>query len=83
MTYRIFPTRQVAILHNDLATALDGSGAYRDAESHVRTSLEIMSGSHTTDADAEYLTRVYYNLGMVLHHQGEKIYYTMLYIKSI
>lgn len=63
-------TLQVAVLHNDLATALDGSGEFADAEYHARTSLEIMSRSHTAEPDAEYLARVYYNLGMILNHQG-------------
>ena len=56
-------------MHNDLATALDGYGEYDDAESHARTSLEIMSHSHSTDG-MEYVVRTYYNLGLILLHQG-------------
>lgn len=63
---------QVAVLHNDLATALDAHGQYSQAESHARTSLEIMSQAHVTDSgsDKEYFMRVHYNLGMILVHQG-------------
>ena len=63
---------QVAVLHNDLATALDAHGQYSQAETHARTSLEIMSQAHVTDSgsDKEYFMRVHYNLGMILAHQG-------------
>ena len=62
-------TEQVGVLHNDLATALDGAGQFSDAESHARTSLGILSGSHD-DSTTEHQGRVYYNLGMILSHQG-------------
>ena len=69
------PSHQVGALHNDLATALDGAGQLSNAESHARTSLEILSQSHSRDTAAEYLTRVYYNLGMILSHQGQFLFY--------
>lgn len=60
------------MLHNDLATALDGNGKLSEAESHARACLDIMSNPQATDinVDVEYLARVYYNLGMILTHQG-------------
>ena len=63
---------QVAVLHNDLATALDGSGRHSEAENHAHASLEIMTDSHATDTDIdmEYFARVYYNLGIILSHEG-------------
>ena len=65
---------QVGVLHNDLATALDGGGQLlSDAESHARTSLEILSQSRSRDTE-EYLARVYYNLGMILSHQGQFLF---------
>lgn len=61
------------MLHNDLATALDGNGRHSEAEDHARASLDIMSDSQATDTnvDIEYFARVYYNLGMILTHQGK------------
>lgn len=66
---------QIAVLHNDLATALDGNGKYSEAEDHAQASLDIMSHSQVTDTDVdiEYFARVYYNLGMILTHQGRGI----------
>lgn len=62
------------MLHNDLATALDGNGRYSEAEEHARASLDIMSDFQATDTDVdiEYFARVYYNLGMILTHQGKR-----------
>ena len=71
-------TCQVAVLHNDLATALDAAGKHIDAEYHVRASLAIMTDPCTidSDSDVEYSVRVYYNLGVILSHQGKKYIYT-------
>lgn len=68
---------QVAVLHNDLATALDAHGQYDQAESHARASLEIMSQARVADSsgDKEYFMRVHYNLGMILIHQGNSLHY--------
>ena len=68
---------QVAVMHNDLATALDAHGQYTQAEYHAQASLDIMSHSHavhTAAVDVESWARVYYNLGMILSHQGIYIY---------
>jgi tetratricopeptide (TPR) repeat protein len=64
---------QVAVLHNDLATALDAGGKHNEAEYHARASLAIMSDACVTDSDVdvECFARVYYNLGMILSHQGK------------
>ena len=62
------------MLHNDLATALDAGGKHNDAEYHARASLAIMSDACVTDSDVdvECFARVYYNLGMILSHQGKR-----------
>ena len=57
------------MLHNDLATALDRTGQYAEAEEHVLHSLEIASS--VVDQDVlEHLATFHYNLGMILVHQG-------------
>ena len=63
------------MLHNDLATALDAGGKHSEAEYHARTSLTIMSDAcaKESDVDVEYCVRVYYNLGIILSHQGKNI----------
>ena len=61
------------MLHNDLATALDAGGKHNEAEYHARASLAIMSDAcaKDSDVDMEYCVRVYYNLGIILSHQGK------------
>lgn len=60
---------QVAVLHNDLATALEMAGDYVEAERHVTESLE-MAGSVSGGNIAEHLATFYYNLGTILSRQG-------------
>lgn len=60
---------QVAVLHNDLATALEVAGEYGEAERHITKSLEI-AGSVSDKDIAEFMAMFYYNLGMILVHQG-------------
>ena len=60
---------QVAVLHNDLATALEVAGEYGEAERHITKSLEI-AGSVSDKDIAEFMAMFYYNLGMILSRQG-------------
>ena len=63
------------MVHNDLATALDAGGEYGQAEFHARSSIEIMlrAQAEGSSVDTEHLTRVYYNLGNILIHNGTVI----------
>ena len=61
---------QVAVLCNDLATALDRVGRFSEAESLVNDSLEIVSAVGSGPEAAEYLATFYYNLGAILTHRG-------------
>ena len=60
---------QVAVLHNDLATALEMAGEYGEAERHVTESLEI-AGSVSDKDTAEFMATFYYNLGTFQSRQG-------------
>ena len=59
----------MAVLHNDLATALEMAGEYVEAERHVTKSLET-AGSVGGGNIAEHLAIFYYNLGTILSCQG-------------
>lgn len=59
----------MAVLHNDLATALEVAGEYGEAERHITKSLEI-AGSISDKDIAEFMAMFYYNLGMILARQG-------------
>lgn len=59
----------MAVLHNDLATALEMAGEYVEAERHVTKSLETV-GSVGGGNTAEHLATLYYNLGTILSRQG-------------
>ena len=61
---------QVAVLHNDLATALEMAGEYVEAEKHVAESLEVAGSVSGGGNIAEHLAMFYYNLGTILSRQG-------------
>ena len=69
-------------MHNDLATALDAGGEYGQAEFHARSSLEIMlqAQAEGSSVDTEHVTRVYYNLGNILIHNGIEFSLFLCYI---
>ncbi len=62
---------QVAVLHNDIATALDRLDQGSEAEEHVRRSLDIAASLEADENVAESLVTFQYNLGLILLHQGE------------
>lgn len=73
---------QVAVLHNDLATSLDRLDQCVDAEAHVRQSLEI-AGTLKGQDIAEHMAIFYYNLSMILAHQGKTSSATEAYGKAL
>ena len=60
----------MAVLHNDLATSLDRLDQFVDAEAHVKQSLEIAGALRGQDV-AEHTAIFYYNLAVILTHQGD------------
>ncbi len=64
---------QVAVLHNDLATALDRCELYTEAESHVRQSLELAATLGSNQDVMEATVTFQYNLGLILLHQGMQV----------
>lgn len=65
----LFMFMQVAVLHNDLATALEMAGEYVEAEKHVAESLEVADSVGGANI-SEHLATFYYNLGTILSRQG-------------
>ena len=63
---------QVAVVCNDLTTALDGMGDLVEAERLIRRSLEIASSLKDQDV-SQYLATFYFNLGTILTHKGDKM----------
>ena len=55
---------------NDLGTALDGQGRYKEAEEVVRQGLEMLCiNKHFLEIE-EYLAIIQCNLAEILSHQG-------------
>ena len=60
----------MAVVHNDLASVLTGTGAHSEAEEHVRRSLAIASSLETSPEVLEAMATFYCNLGVILSYQG-------------
>ena len=58
------------MLQNDLGTALDGEGRYREAEELVRQSLAIAKSNKNIQDIEGHLAIIQCNLAEVQSHQG-------------
>lgn len=57
-------------MQNDLGTALDGEGRYREAEEVVKQSLATARLNKNTPEIEEYLAIIQCNLAEIQSHQG-------------
>ena len=57
-------------MQNDLGTALDGEGRYREAEEAVRQSLTTARLNKNTQEIEEHLAIIQCNLAEIQSHQG-------------
>ena len=60
----------MAVLHNDLATAVDSVGDHTQAEHLVRKSIEITESLEGVDDVLEHLVTYYCNLATIQSHNG-------------